>query len=60
MVLRMTFEAAGGGTAVHIESQNKVRFGLCNHRAALVHVERSVRQRAKTAGLDELIAGVNQ
>lgn len=53
MVVRFRFELSEGGTVVRTDSRSKVRFALTNHDAALRHVERAVRERAKGIGLQE-------
>jgi hypothetical protein len=58
MAIRFRFEPIDGGTLVRTEARSKVRFALSNHHAALKHVERTVRERAKRGGIHEvLVAG---
>lgn len=59
MVVRFCFEFSNGTTVVSTDARSKVPFALVNHEAALVHVERAVRQRAKSSGLDEQIVAAH-
>jgi hypothetical protein len=55
MAIRFRFESIGEGTLVRTEARSKVWFAFSNHHAALSHVERAVRERAKQRGLEEVL-----